>query len=65
MTTVTTITRKEIAGLISVSVNMVRRKEKKWGLDKCKLEISDRPIEYHRARAMVILERLSLINTQD
>lgn len=63
--TETTATRKEIASWLRVSVNMVRRKEKEWGLSACRLRISKRPIEYHRVQAIDIIAKLSLPNVED
>ncbi len=60
MATVTTITRKEIANLMSVSVKTVIRHEKDWKLDTCIVKTSRRPILYHEVKAKSIIAILSL-----
>jgi hypothetical protein len=39
-----TITRKEIAKATGVSERTVKRKEKEWGLSKCRSKASERPL---------------------
>ncbi len=49
------ITRKEIAVEIEETVDVVRKNEKKWGLDKCRAGFS-KPIKFFRDKAMQILK---------
>lgn len=58
MTTVTTITRKEIANLLAVSIDTVERREKEWKLRRCLIRTIKRPVTYDRAKIEVLLVEL-------
>lgn len=45
------ITRKEIASAAGVSEDTVRRRQKEWGLNKCKSEAIKQPIAFFRDKA--------------
>ena len=57
----TRITRKEIAYLIDTSCDMVRKNEKRWGLDRARVKINARVILYWEDEAMEILRERGLI----
>jgi hypothetical protein len=50
-----TVTRKEIADAAGVSLRTIQRKEKKWGLDKCRSNGCERPITYIPEKASRVL----------
>lgn len=54
----TTITRKEIATAADVSEDTVARRERAWGLDKCRAKGRKRPVSFFRdlANAALIAE---------
>lgn len=54
------ITREEIAKAAGVSEDTVKRKEKTWGLDKCRSKATNRPL-FFRAKASDILLSQSII----
>lgn len=56
-----TITRKQIADAAGVSLRTVQRKEKKWGLDKCRSNGCERPITYIPEKASSLLISLDVI----
>jgi hypothetical protein len=55
------ITRKEIAAILEVSVDTVRRREVVWGIHIFKREISGRQIDYHAAPTRAKLVKLGLM----
>jgi len=46
-----TITRKEIAQAAEISVDTVARREREWGLHRCRSRANGRPILYFRKKA--------------
>lgn len=57
----TRISRKEIAYLIDETPDVVRSREKSWGLDKIKVIVSRNNISYWEKEAMEILRALRLV----
>ncbi len=55
------LTRKEIAGLLQVSVKTVERQEEAWGLVKFRRVITRRQIDYDGARVVERLSELRLL----
>ena len=56
------LSRKDIARLLEVSVDKVRRNEAKWGLKAARLGFNLRFIRYRRARAFAALRAMGLID---
>lgn len=55
------ITRKEIADQLGVSIDMIERKEKVWGLDKLRSGVCQKPILYWRRRTVARLSTLGFL----
>lgn len=55
------ITRKEIAAILEVSVDTVRRQERAWGIFEFRRQLSARQIDYRRDAAMRALAALRLL----
>lgn len=49
-------TRKDVAGLLGVSTDAVRRNEKRWGLDQARVDLNSRCVRYCSARMLLILK---------
>lgn len=56
-----TITRKEIAALIGVSIDTVIRKERQWGLRKHLNKSKQRPLIFFRGPIIKILTMRGII----
>lgn len=56
------ITRQEIATITELSVDAIRRNEKKFGLATCKQAVNTRVIRYRRACAVEALASRGLIS---
>ncbi len=54
------LTRKEIAGILDIKSETVRRNERKLGLDKCRSS-HENPVRYHRHQAEETLRRRNYI----
>jgi hypothetical protein len=54
-------TRKEIADMLGVSVRTLIRREKEWGLDRCRSNASISPYLFFRKRTLEILKEHGLI----
>ncbi len=62
MTEGTLITRKDIAVLLgTVTARQVRDNERRWGLDKARVNLSASVTRYRRAQAMRILRSLGMV----
>ena len=48
-------TRKDVAGVLGVSVDAVRRNEKRWGIDKARVDLNARCVRYRHSMLMFIL----------
>ena len=48
-------TRKDVAQLLAVSADQVRRNEKRWGLDQARVDLNPRCVRYSTSRMMRIL----------
>ena len=48
-------TRKDVAQLLTVSADQVRRNEKRWGLDQARVDLNRRCVRYSTSRMMRIL----------
>lgn len=57
-----TITRKQIAAAVGVSVDTVARRERDWGLDKCRSRAKARPVLYFREKVSRTLLEQSIIS---
>jgi FixJ family two-component response regulator len=55
------MTRKEIAAQLGVSVDTVERHEKKWGLDKLRSRVCQKPVLYWRQRTITLLTNRGLL----
>jgi hypothetical protein len=47
--------RKDLATLLGVTVDQVRRNERRWGLDKARRDLNPRCVRYRRTEAMAVL----------
>ena len=56
-----TLTRKEIADAIGVSIDTVERKESEWGLDKCRCVRTSKPILFFKSKVVSRLMRAKVI----
>ena len=54
------LTRKELAQLLEVTVDQVRRNERRWGLHKYRRNLNGRSITY-RIESLLHLKSLSLL----
>ena len=56
------ITRKDIAQLLGkhVSVWMVAKNEKRWGLDRARVKLQTRSVLYHHAKVISILRAVGM-----
>ena len=54
------ITRKELAGILEVTAETVRRRESDWGLREHRRMIGPRRMDYHRAGALMALRRAGI-----
>jgi len=59
----TFITRQEIASLIGhpITVDIVRKNERRWGLAEYKIALNQRLVIYRRKEIIVLLVRLGLV----
>jgi secreted PhoX family phosphatase len=57
-----TVTIKEIAAAAGVSVDTVRRKKKKWELDRCQSKATRIPIAFFTAEASEVLIKHRIIS---
>ena len=57
-----TVTIKEIAAAAGVSVDTVRRRKKKWGLDKCQSRATRIPIAFFTQEASEVLIKHRIIS---
>ena len=48
-------TRKDVAGLLGVSADAVRRNEKRWGIDVARVDLNTRCVRYATVRLLLIL----------
>lgn len=55
------LTRKEVAGMVGVSTESVRRNEGEWGLTKAKVKANSRLIWYEEKEALTELRERRLI----
>ena len=55
------LTRKDIAGLLFVSVRTVERNEIAWGLKSAKIRLSKRMIRFKREKILQILRKKRLL----
>ena len=55
------LTRKEIAGLVGVSTDSVRRNEDLWGLTKAKVKANARLVWYNETQALEELKDRHLL----
>lgn len=58
------ITRKEIAAANEVSDETIRRRERHYGLHRCRDQACQKPVRYHRAAAAICLRAHSLNEPQ-
>lgn len=56
------LSRKDIARLLDVSVDQVRRNESRWGLKPARRGFNLRFIRYRRARVIEALRAMGLID---
>lgn len=56
------ITRKELATLLDVSTDIVRKNEDRWGIADYRANFNDRLVKYFRARTLAKLRLLKLID---
>lgn len=63
MTLTPTLTRKEIASMTRTSISTVIRRERDWGLDKCKSRATKKPIQYFGQKALEALRGSGAITT--
>jgi hypothetical protein len=61
MTSPDRISRKELATLLGVSVYVVRKNEKRHGLDKVRADVNRRVVGYRRAESLQILRERGLL----
>ena len=54
-------TRKDVAQLLNVSADQVRRNEKRWGLDQARVDLNCRCVRYSTLRMMRILRALGFV----
>jgi hypothetical protein len=47
--------RKDLATLLGVTVDQVRRNEQLWGLDKTRRDLNPRCVRYQKSQTMAIL----------
>jgi len=57
-----TITVKEIASVLNVSQDTVRRRRKQWGLEECRCRMVLKPITFFRMAASEALVRSKVVN---
>ncbi len=58
------LTRKEIAGLLEVSVDQVRKNEGRWGLGPARVDLNARCVRYRCLKALAILEGRGFIERE-
>lgn len=56
------VTRKEIATLLEVSVDVIRKNERRWKLEDCRANLNARLVRYFRGKTMAKLRLLKLID---
>lgn len=56
-----TISRKEISSAAGVSDDTVRRRQKEWGLDKCRAHGTKIPVTFWRDKANRVLLKKGVI----
>ena len=54
------ITRKQISARSGLSVDEIRRNEKRFGLDKCKISINERNVKYREHDAEEAMRHMGL-----
>jgi hypothetical protein len=58
------LTRKDVAVLLGVSVDQVRKNEFLWGLSKVRYDLNQRSVRYPRGAALRILKKCGVLKEQ-
>ena len=57
------VDRKELAQLLNVSPDQVRRNEVRWGLSQAKVILNRKTVRYYKRVALLILKRRGFIES--